>query len=232
MDTDETLACDYTRAPRLLALESAAAECGAALYLAGECREHRAPPGTRPGEQLLTLVDALLADAGIPLTRLDAIAFDRGPGSFTGLRIAAGAAQGLALGVGVPVIAVSSLAALAQNAQVPKVLAALDARMGEVYWGAFRHDGKKMRLQGEERVVAPERVPLPGDAGWCGVGSGFAVHGTALRARLGAQLADTRPALNPTAAAIAQLAVEHYRRGACLDAADALPVYLRPAVAD
>lgn len=232
MDTDETLTRDYTRAPRLLALESAAAECGAALYLAGECRERRAPPGTRPGEQLLVLVDALLADAGIPLAQLDAIAFDRGPGSFTGLRIAAGAAQGLALGAGVPVIAVSSLAALAQNAQAPKVLAALDARMGEVYWGAFRHDGKTMRLQGEECVTAPGQVPLPGDTDWCGVGSGFAVHGAALRARLGAQLTATQPALNPTAAAVAQLAVEHYHRGECLDAAAALPTYLRPAVAD
>ena len=203
-----------------------------ALYLAGSCRARQAPPGTRHGDQLLQLVDALLVDGGVRIGQLDAIAFGRGPGSFTGLRIAAGTAQGLALGAGLPVIPVSSLAALAQGAEAQKVLAALDARMGEVYWGAFCLEGETVRPEGEECLVRPGQVPVPAGSGWRGAGSGFAVYGAALQERLGATLADTRPALSPTATAVARLAVECYRRGEALDAADALPVYLRPAVAN
>ena len=116
------------------------------------------------------MVQQVLAESGLSLKQLDAIAFLPGPGSFTSLRIGAGVVQGLAFGANLPVVPVSSLAVLAQGVDAPKVLAAFDARMNQVYWGAYVRDDKGlMRLAGTEIVIAPADVPARGfGVGWSG----------------------------------------------------------------
>ncbi|MGD2112274.1 MAG: tRNA (adenosine(37)-N6)-threonylcarbamoyltransferase complex dimerization subunit type 1 TsaB, partial [Gammaproteobacteria bacterium] len=171
---------------RVLALETATAACSAALYIAGEVRERHALAPQRHAALILPMIDALLAEAQLPVARLDGIAFGRGPGSFTGVRIATSVVQGVAFAADLPVVAISTLAALAQGAMretgTDRVLAALDARMSEVYWGVYLQDSNAMaRLQGEECACAPDRVPLPDGEAWTGAGSGWMTHADALR---------------------------------------------------
>jgi tRNA threonylcarbamoyladenosine biosynthesis protein TsaB len=218
---------------KILAIETATEACSAALWLDGTISERFEIAPRGHGERILAMVDALLAEGGLALGALDAIAFGCGPGAFTGLRIAAGVAQGLAFGADLPVAPVSTLAALAQGAlrerHQPRVLAVLDARMGEVYWGAYEqgNDGL-MQCIGGERVCAPAAVARPDGSGWFGAGSGFAVHGDELRTRLDAALGDCDAARLPRARDVAQLATY----GGWFSAARALPVYLRDQVAD
>jgi tRNA threonylcarbamoyladenosine biosynthesis protein TsaB len=220
---------------RILAVEASSAACSAALAMDGSLRVRFEVAPRAHAARLLPMVEALLAEAGIGLAGLDALAFGRGPGSFTGLRIAAGLVQGLAFGADRPVVPVSSLAALAQAAEAQRVVAAFDARMAEVYLGAYRRgpDGLVQPL-GEEQVAAPERVAVPaGGAGWVAVGEGWQAHGEALRARL-------EPALGaiqvlevpryPSAREIALLAVAGLARGEAVAAEKAIPVYLRDRV--
>ena len=220
---------------RLLALETATEACSVALWLDGELLERfeLAPRGH--AERVLPWAEALLAEAGLALGRLDAVAFGRGPGAFTGLRIACGVAQGLALGAGLPVVPVSTLAALAQGAVEEgreRVLAALDARMGEVYWGPYRRGPEGLAVPaGEEAVLPPGAVPLPEGAGWWGAGPGWAAHGEVLAARLRDRLAGRAPQLLPRAGAVARLAAAAFARGEILPPEEALPVYLRRQVA-
>lgn len=221
---------------KILAIDTATDACSAALFLDGtvSSRFERAP--RRHTELILPMAGELLAAAGLAAADLDAIAFGRGPGAFTGLRIAAGVAQGLALGAGLPVIPVSTLATMAQQVMdeqgAARVLAALDARMGEVYWGCYRRaaDGVAEAI-GDECVCAPESVPLPEGGGWVGAGSGFAAHAEALQARLGGRLAQTLPDVLPAARAMQRLAARAYAQGDCLPAEAAQPVYLRDNVA-
>ena len=216
---------------KLLALDTATEACTVALWLDGHVLE-RNEPGGQHAERLLPMVDALLAEAGLVLTQLDALAFGRGPGSFTGLRIGAGVTQGLAFGAGLPVVPVSSLAALAQGVDAPKVLAAFDARMQQVYWGAYRRNPQgHMELQGHEQVLTPERVPVPDGEGWVGAGPGWDAYHAGLQARLGKGLTAWRPQKLPQARHVAELAVTAFRKGAALSADLALPVYLRDDVA-
>ena len=179
------------------------------------------------------MVDELLAGAGLSLAQLDALAFGRGPGAFTGVRIATAVVQGLALGADLPVVAVSTLRALAagvmHEAPEGRVLAAFDARMGEVYIGAF--EGAEVRASGAERVCAPEQVELAPEGRWLGVGSGFATHGEVLRARLAGRLVTVLPERLPHAEQVARLAVAAVIAGQMTSAEEALPVYLRDEVA-
>ncbi|HHO69126.1 MAG TPA: tRNA (adenosine(37)-N6)-threonylcarbamoyltransferase complex dimerization subunit type 1 TsaB, partial [Gammaproteobacteria bacterium] len=207
--------------------------CSAALWLDGEVEQdlRLAPRGH--AALLLPMVDALLAAAGLSLGRLDALAFGRGPGSFTGLRIAAGMTQGLAFGAGLPVVPVSTLAALAQGTVreqgVERVLAALDARMQEVYWGAYRLHGESVVAAGQETVCPPTEVPSPGAGEWTGAGSGWLAWGEALRAAtgVGRVFADQRP----QARDIASLAATALAAGGAVAPEQACPVYLRDEVA-
>lgn len=220
---------------RLLALDTATEACSAAL-LDGARLEQRfelAPRGH--ARLLLPMVASLLDAAGLTLADLDAVAFGRGPGSFTGVRIAAGMAQGLAFAAGLPVVPVSSLAALAQGAADAghaRVLAAIDARMGEVYWGAFvAGDDGLVVAAGEERVCPPDAVPMPDGSGWFGAGTGWATYAEVLHGRLGAAVAASDGAHFPRAGAVARLAVPLLAAGGALPADQALPVYLRDQVA-
>ncbi|MGB5493340.1 MAG: tRNA (adenosine(37)-N6)-threonylcarbamoyltransferase complex dimerization subunit type 1 TsaB, partial [Sedimenticolaceae bacterium] len=153
---------------KLLAIDTTEDACSAALLIDSEVAERFEIVPRRHSEILLPMMDGLLSDAGLRLRDLDALAFARGPGSFTGVRIAVSVAQGAAFGAQLPVVPVSSLQALAQGVRREQaagaVLSALDARMREVYWGGYRADAMGiMRTVIADCVSAPQQVPPPGD---------------------------------------------------------------------
>lgn len=216
---------------KLIALDTATEVCTVALWQDGAVLE-RSEPGGQHAERILPMVDAVLAEAGLALTQLDALAFGRGPGSFTGLRIGAGVAQGLAFGADLPVVPVSSLAALAQGRDAGKVLAAFDARMQQVYWGAYiRNTQGIVEVQGVEGVFAPQGVPLPAGAGWYGAGPGWDAYHGALQPHLGDRLAGWQQNCLPQARHVAVLGVAGFQSGTAITAEKALPVYIRDEVA-
>ena len=216
---------------KILALETATEACSAAL-LDGEqlfSRFELLPQGH--SSRILGMCGEVLEEAGVRLADIDAVAFGRGPGSFTGLRIGASVAQGLATGAGCGVIAISSLAALAQACQARRVWAALDARMGEVYSGFYERDeGGRLRLVGSETVARPADPGPPEGGSWTAVGTAFAQYADMLDA--GAQTAvELLPGRYPEAASVAWLAREEYHGGGALAPDQAIPVYLRDNVA-
>lgn len=216
---------------KLLALDTATEACTAALWLDGEVLE-RFESGGQHSERILPMVDALLAEAGLVPTQLDALAFGRGPGSFTGLRIGAGVVQGLAFGAGLPVVPVSSLAALAQGQDAVKVLAAFDARMQQVYWGVYVRNARGlMEVQGAEGVSTPLLIPVPEGAGWHGAGPGWDAYHVDLRQRLGSSLTGWQPHCFPRARHVAELGAAALRAGHAVAPEEALPVYIRNDVA-
>jgi len=219
----------------ILAIDSSGAACSVALLSGTEIEQHIEQEPRRHAERVLAMMDGLLATAGIGLTRLDALAFGRGPGSFTGVRIAASVVQGAAYGADLPVVPVSTLAALAQghfrSSGSSRVLVALDARLGELYWGAYRLSaGDLMQAAGEEEVAAPEAVAIPADGTWSGVGSGWAVHGKVLRRHLEARLLTVTPEALCQARDIALLAAAELASGRYVTPEQTLPVYLRTRV--
>ncbi len=215
---------------KLLALDAATEACSAALLIDGAVSERYEVIGRGHAQCLLPMADELMRAAGITASGLDAVAFGRGPGGFTGLRIAAGLAQGLAAGAGIPVLPVSNLAAVAAGAErtsgASRILACLDARMGQVYWGAFVAEDGRLLARGEERLSHPDELTLPAGGGWYGAGPGFGAY-PVLAPRLGSQLAGLDVALLPRAADIARLAAADFQAGRAVAAAAALPVYLR-----
>lgn len=215
---------------QLLALETSTSLGSCALWRDGACAERFCPEGVSHSETLLPLVKTLLADAGVPVSQLDGIAFGAGPGAFTGLRVACGVAQGLAVGASLPVIPVGSLEALAWASGAERCLALLDARMNEVYSGFFERVGHRLSLVGELRVSSPEEQE------WPAAGS-YTVAGNALSAYLVlAEHASQRglpilPDLMPRAAGIAALAAMRLEAGEVCDPALAAPLYVRDKVA-
>jgi len=217
---------------RFIALDSSTEWCSAALWQDGEIAAIERRAEHRHGELLLPMVERLLAQAGVGMQALDGVAFGAGPGAFTGLRIACGLAQGLAFSRDLPVVGVSSLEALAECAAAPRVIACLDARMHEVYLGAFERRAGGWTALREAACLAPGAVPaLPEGGDWVGAGNGFAAHGAQLKLCLGAALIEQWPALRPGAYAMARLAAPRFARGEGVDAAGALPHYLRDKVA-
>ncbi|GAB3349133.1 tRNA (adenosine(37)-N6)-threonylcarbamoyltransferase complex dimerization subunit type 1 TsaB [Lysobacter tyrosinilyticus] len=217
---------------KLLAIETSTEACSVALWLDGEVRERFEIAPRRHAELTLPWAEQLLAEAAVKKSQLDAIAIGRGPGAFTGVRLAIAIGQGIALALDRPVVPVSTLATLALQASGPRVLAAIDARMGEVYAAAFElRDGDAIALS-DERVVVPEAVSLPDDRdGWSGVGTGFAAGEGILAARLGSRFASIDAAALPHAADVARLGALAYARGEAVAAERAEPAYLRDNVA-
>lgn len=216
---------------RLLAIETATEACSVAVHHDGNVEERFEVVHQQHSARILPMVQQALAASGLVLSQLDAIAFSRGPGSFTGLRIGAGVAQGLAFGADLPVVPISSLAALAQGQDAPRVFAALDARMAQVYYGAYERHGAQVTPVGVEAVAFPEAVALPEAIGWIGVGSGFDQYEQALRARLGRTLTGVKRNIYPHARDVATLASAAVARGETLPAEQAVPVYIRDDVA-
>jgi tRNA threonylcarbamoyladenosine biosynthesis protein TsaB len=220
---------------RILAVETATAACSAALYIDGEINERHVLAPREHALLILPMIDALLAEAGVSVGALDAIAYGRGPGSFTGVRIAASVVQGIAFAADLPVVAVSTLATLAQGAMREtaehRVMAALDARMAEVYWGLYAREPDGLpRLQGEECVCAPWAVAVPEGGVWIAAGSGWASYREDLLERTGQRVNRLLPDLEPSAGDLVRLAAQGYRQGEILRPEEAVPVYLRDTV--
>jgi tRNA threonylcarbamoyladenosine biosynthesis protein TsaB len=218
----------------LLALETATESCSAALLCGTRlfARSELAP--RRHAERLLPMCEEVLAEAGIARRELDAIAVGCGPGAFTGVRLAVSAAQGIALALGVPVVPVSSLAALAMQApdNGAAILAVIDARMGEIYAGTFRRtDDGLVEPLGAETVGAAQALQLPPATGWNVLGSGWASYREALAARLPDAPAWADGECFPQAADVARLAAPLAHAGRGVAPEHALPVYLRDKVA-
>lgn len=216
----------------LLALDTATEACSVALLHEGRVLSHYEVIPRLHAQRLLPMIQSLLGEAGIAPAALDAIAFGRGPGAFTGVRIAIGVVQGLAFALERPVLPISNLALLAQRAHreqgASQVAAAIDARMDEVYWGCYRLDNGEMRLAGAEAVLPPEQVGLPRDAAgdWFGAGTGWG-YGPRMAVRVVAQDAS----LLPHAEDLLTLARFAWQRGEGVPAEQAQPVYLRDKVA-
>jgi tRNA threonylcarbamoyladenosine biosynthesis protein TsaB len=217
----------------LLAVDTSTDACSVALLHKGNVYEDFRVIPRQHTKQVLPMIDALLKTHQLTVQDLDAIAFGRGPGSFAGIRIATGVAQGLAFGAEKPVIPVSTLASIAyqrfqEGAQ--HVVAALDARMDEVYWGAFENiDGYPVVIE-QERVNHPERVSLPFDAQWEGAGSGWG-YASSMSALVQEKVATINPDVYPTASAMVRLAERAWQKGETVAPEEALPVYLRDDVA-
>jgi tRNA threonylcarbamoyladenosine biosynthesis protein TsaB len=217
---------------KLLAFETATEACSVALYLDGEVIERHEVAPRLHAEYALPWAEALLAEAGIAKAQLDAIAISRGPGAFTGVRLAIALAQGIALALDKPVVAVSTLQAIAVQARGERILAAIDARMGEVYAGAFTRKGDELTAISTEIVCAPQAVDLPGgENDWHGIGTGFAAANGVLQQHLESRLLSIDAAALPHAADVARLAVAAYARGEALAPERVEPAYLRNNVA-
>lgn len=209
---------------RFCAFETATEWCSVALWLDGELRslERRAPNGH--AELALPMLERLLAGAGCRAGDLQAVAFGAGPGAFTGLRIACGLAQGIAFARGLPVIGISTLEAMAEESGAARVVACLDARMGEVYSAALEAEGGRWRERMPARCTRPADFAVPEGGAWIGCGNGFDVYGPMGMTRV-------LPEVHPTAAAVARLAAPRLAAGEGVDAALAAPNYVRDKVA-
>ncbi len=217
---------------RILAIETSAETCSAALEIGGEMRENFEHAPMKHAELILPAVTSLLAEAAIRTADLDAIAFGRGPGSFTSLRIGIGVVQGLAWGADLPVVPVSSLAAVAQGlaglSPLQQVVVAMDARMGEVFHAPFRvGDDGIVAATGEERVSAPSDVSAGGD--WIAAGNGFERYDELAVLAQGAKAC--HPESWPRASAVLKLAAKWLEDNEALPSHQAQPVYIRNDVA-
>jgi tRNA threonylcarbamoyladenosine biosynthesis protein TsaB len=220
---------------KLLAVETSTEVCSVALHNDGQLHSFIKHAPMKHAELLLPAISSLLIESELELRQLDAIAFGRGPGSFTSLRIGIGVVQGLAWGAGLPVVPVSSLAAVAQEAveigtgRAPVVCVAMDARMQEVYTARFTVRDSIIRASGEEQVCAPEQVPVPSDGAFIAAGNGFDRFSGL--DPLVAAAAECHPDLWPGAQSICKLALEWLKDNEPLPAAGAQPVYVRNDVA-
>ena len=267
---------------KLLAVETSTEACSAALYIDGIVNERFELAPKEHTKLILPMIDSLMSDAGLKPQQLDALAFSCGPGSFTGVRIATGVIQGIALGADLPVVPVSTLAAIAQdffdnNSKLPTIpgmhtdsgyspplppgegcselgrrgrdegfqktanshpqqnfnvaFTAMDARMGEIFWGVYRRDEQGFaELIGKESVTPATEVEFP-DLTGVGVGSGWGVYRQELMTRLAGRVSYCEIDNLPRARAIARLGVRGFEQGLAVAVEQAMPVYLRDKVA-
>jgi len=217
----------------ILAIDTSTHACSVALIIDGVLLEDFRLAPRKHNVLILPMVEHIMNQAGVKLSQLDAVAFGRGPGSFTGLRIAAGVAQGLAYGADLPVIPVSTLAALAldgfKQTACTQWLAALDARMGEVYLGGYQIEQKSNQLvvtsTYPERVIKPDRVENI-DVSYQAIGSGWCYQ-ELLCAKLPTKPEHIFIDREPRSACIAKLAEVALHKGDVVSAHEAIPVYLR-----
>jgi tRNA threonylcarbamoyladenosine biosynthesis protein TsaB len=219
---------------QILAIDTSTEFLSLALWLNGRVLSRDIHAGQTHSQKILPTLRTLLDEAKIELTALDGIAFGAGPGSFTGLRIACGVAQGLAFGANLPVVAVSTLQALAQQSGAEKVIACLDARMGEIYHAAYEKQNGEWLEVSAPALFKPEDAPKVNGDDWVGVGTGWLVYPDVLQAVYGEQLRETpKPDHNShsSAGAIAELALPTFEAGLARPAYEAAPIYIRNKVA-
>ena len=231
---------------KILAIDTSTEACSAALLIDGEVSSQYQLAPRKHSQLILKIIDELLSDADVPVSSLDAIAFGRGPGSFMGLRIAAGVVQGIAFAHDIPVIPISTLKAMAQRAyektNIENVLVAIDARMDEVYWGAYTLVNEQWKVDGEEQVISPDIIDLPSMLSaknkiWVAAGTGWDRYSERLLSTdkdafdMPFKPAEILIDCFPSAEAIAKLAVHELKTGNTITAAHAIPVYLRNDVA-
>jgi tRNA threonylcarbamoyladenosine biosynthesis protein TsaB len=218
---------------KILSVETSTAACSVALAVGDEVVQRYELAPREHARLVLPWVESLLAEAGLKLGDLDAIAVGRGPGGFTGIRIGVGVVQGLALGADLPVVPVSSLQVLAQTALAAlakdRVLVGQDARMNEVYWAAYCVDDKGlMKAVIEDQLSLPEKVELPAeDQGWCAIGDAWQQYEQALSARFQGISFEIVEAVFPEARYLSLLAADLLAAGHSVSPEEALPVYLR-----
>lgn len=220
---------------KLLAIETSTESCSAALQIDGEVISLSELAPRRHNEIILSMCEQVLVQGQTTLSQLDAIAFGRGPGSFTGVRLASSITQGIAMGQDLPVIPVSSLAAMAQAAfeekRVSNVLSCIDARMQEIYFGLYSlNDEQIMNLVDDEKVIPPHAINMDVDDDCYGVGTGWKTYADVLHQALGKNLSYNASAF-PLAEYVAKLAKVYFEQGKAVSAVEALPVYLRDNVA-
>ncbi|MEZ5460607.1 tRNA (adenosine(37)-N6)-threonylcarbamoyltransferase complex dimerization subunit type 1 TsaB [Dokdonella sp.] len=218
----------------LLAIETSTECCSVALSCDGALYARSEIAPRRHAELLLPMCDEVLAQAGVSRRQLDVIAVGRGPGAFTGVRLAISAAQGMALALDLPVIPVSSLAALAMQAPAngKPIFAVIDARMGEVYAGTFRKTAEGLvEPIGSESVGSAEFLDFSGAGEWNVVGTGWETYAAIIRNRMHGEPVWAKGLCYPQAACVARLAVQEHEAGIGLAPELALPVYLRDKVA-
>ena len=224
---------------KILAIDTATEGCSASLLIDDQLTSQLQVQPRKHAELILPMVETLLAESELALSQLDCLAFGRGPGAFTGVRIAAGVTQGIAYGADLPVVPVSTLQALAQRTWVEtghsKVLTAFDARMEEVYWAGYElAENGFMQQSLAEQVVKPQQAALPGnlqEQSWVGAGSGWQTYEQVLIEKTGLSQSMTFASMITRADEIAQLAAVDFKLGKFVSADKALPVYLRNSVA-
>jgi tRNA threonylcarbamoyladenosine biosynthesis protein TsaB len=221
----------YRIAVNILALDTSTEYCSTAVWRDGAVFERDVHAGQSHSELLLGMVDEVLTESGVSLAALDAIAYGAGPGTFTGLRIGCGVAQGLAYAADRPMVGVGTLLALATGSGADRVVCCLDARMQQVYYAAYIYDGSVWTAIHEPALYAPALVPAISGEGWTACGSGFIAYRDVLAQRYGNQLACIMPDAHPRARDIAELAVAACRNGDAIAPDDAAPCYIRDKVA-
>lgn len=221
---------------KILSLESSTEACSAALLHQGTIQERYQLAPRQHTQLILPMLESLLAEATLKPRDLDAIAFSRGPGSFTGSRISASIVQAIALAVDIPVVPISSLQCLAQAAyreyQAQHILAAIDARMNEIYWASYQLDNEGMMAEFDaEQLSNPTQFPRTTLSHFIGVGSGWDRYHEILSPQFKKnQLQQCYPGRYPRAYDVVQLAEQAYKKGQVVAAEKALPVYLRERV--
>lgn len=220
---------------KVLAVETSTEACSAALHIDGEVHERFEIAPREHTKLILPMIDSLMAEAELKPQQLDGLAFSRGPGSFTGVRISTGVIQGIAMGADLPVVPVSTLAAIAhhflKSSDVNCAYTAMDARMGEIFWGVYQKDQQGFaELIGEEAVTLAENIIFPQQKG-VGIGSGWGVYPDQLSQCLGNLLQAIEVDHLPRASAIVDLGVMGIAKNQAVAVENAMPVYLRDKVA-
>lgn len=216
---------------KLLAFDASTEFLSIALQINEQLESVDIQAGQTASQLILPQIQLLLDKARLNLSDLDGIAFGAGPGSFTGVRIACGVAQGLAFGANLPVVGINVLMALAEASGAERVIAASDARMGEVYHAAYiRKDGDWTEMCAAG-VYKPQDVPAVEGDDWVGVGTAWKVYDETLREQYQQQVSKTLSEMTPKAEAIMRLAIPIFARGEAVSASKAAPIYIRNRVA-
>jgi tRNA threonylcarbamoyladenosine biosynthesis protein TsaB len=218
---------------KILAIDTSAEACSVALWCDGAVISRDVFAPNNHTEFALPLLNELREEAQLSLSELDGIAFGAGPGAFTGVRVAASVAHGIALACAVPLVPISSLAALAlggwRHTAITTQLATLDARRGEIYWGLYRIEPSHETVHPivMDTLQTPDTIVIAITTPWCAVGRGWEVYSESLSSRLHPTRDASEKIMYPNAGDIAALAVAELRAGRGRDPQDALPQYLR-----